>query len=266
LIPDAIIHAPVRERNMTRTWEIEYAKSRKIPVQASIDKIWSIDENLWGRSIEGGRLEEPDYAPPAEIFQWTKDPMHAASEPTEVSVDFKEGVPVAINGKKLSPANLVALANTIAGDHGVGRIDVMEDRMLGLKVRENYECPGATLLLKAHAALEALVLTAAELRFKKVVDQEWSQLAYQGLWFDPLKEDLESFIAKTQTRVEGNVKLKLFRGGLQVMGRSSPWALYSQELASFDTTTFNQNDSTGMVKNFGLQSRMYLALKAGKKV
>lgn len=266
LIPDAIIHAPVRERNMTRTWEIEYAKSRKIPVQASIDKIWSIDENLWGRSIEGGRLEEPDYAPPAEIFHWTKDPMNAASESAEVSVDFKEGVPVAINGKKLSPANLVALANTIAGDHGVGRIDVMEDRMLGLKVRENYECPGATLLLKAHATLEALVLTASELRFKKVVDQEWSQLAYQGLWFDPLKEDLESFIAKTQTRVEGNVKLKLFRGGLQVMGRSSPWALYSQELASFDTTTFNQNDSTGMVKNFGLQSRMYLALKAGKKI
>lgn len=265
LIPDAVIHAPVRERNMTRSWEIEYAKSRKIPVQASIDKIWSIDENLWGRSIEGGRLEEPDYAPPAEIFQWTKDPMSgAASEPTEVSIDFKDGVPTSINGKKLSPANLVALANTIAGDHGVGRIDVMEDRMLGLKVRENYECPGATLLLKAHGALEALVLTASELRFKKNVDQEWSQLAYQGLWFDPLKEDLEAFIAKTQTRVEGNVKLRLYKGGMQVIGRSSPWALYSQELASFDTTTFNQNDSTGMVKNFGLQSRMYLAMK-GKK-
>lgn len=265
LIPDAVIHAPVRERNMTRTWEIEYAKSRNIPVQASIDKIWSIDENLWGRSIEGGRLEEPDYAPPAEIFHWTKDPMNAASEPAEVEVTFKNGIPVALNGKTLSPAQLVIAANKIAGDHGVGRVDIMEDRMLGLKVRENYECPGSTLLLKAHAALEALVLTASELRFKKQVDNEWSQLAYQGLWFDPLKEDLEAFIAKTQTRVEGFVKLKLYKGSLQVIGRNSPWALYSQELASFDTTTFNQNDSTGMVKNFGLQSRMYLSLKEGKK-
>lgn len=265
LIPDAVIHAPVRERNMTRSWEIEYAKSRKIPVQASHEKIWSIDENLWGRSIEGGRLEEPDYAPPAEIFQWTKDPTNAASEPAEVSIDFKDGMPTAINGKALSPAKLVELANRISGDHGVGRIDIMEDRMLGLKVRENYECPGATLLLKAHSALEALVLTASELRFKKAVDQEWAQLAYQGLWFDPLKEDLEAFIGATQKRVEGNVKLRLFRGNLQVIGRSSSWALYSQELASFDTTTFNQNDSTGMVKNFGLQSRMYLSLKAGQK-
>ncbi len=264
MIPDAIIHAPVRERNMTRTWEIEYAKSRKIPVQASIEKIWSIDENLWGRSIEGGRLEEPDYAPPAEIFQWTKDPQQTPAEPTTVEIQFEKGVPVSINGKTLSPANLVFAANTIAGDQGVGRVDIMEDRMLGLKVRENYECPGSTLLLKAHAALEALVLTQAELRFKKIVDQEWSNLAYQGLWFDPLKEDLEAFIEQTQTRVTGMVRLKLFKGGMQVTGRSSPWALYSQELASFDTTTFDQNDSTGMVKNFGLQSRMYLKLKEGK--
>lgn len=265
MIPDAIIHAPVRERNMTRTWEIEYAKSRKIPVQASIDKIWSIDENLWGRSVEGGRLEEPDYAPPEEIFQWTKSSEASASEPAFVDVEFKEGLPVSLNGKALSAASLVIKANQIAGDHGVGRIDIMEDRMLGLKVRENYECPGATLLLKAHGALEALVLTQSELRFKKLVDQEWSQLAYQGLWDDPLKGDLESFIKNTQKRVTGTVKLKLFKGSLQVTGRASPWALYSQELASFDTTTFDQNDSTGMVKNFGMQARMYLALK-GKKV
>lgn len=264
-IPDAIIHAPIRERNMTRTWEIDYAKSRNIPVQASIEKIWSIDENLWGRSIEGGRLEEPDYAPPAEIFQWTKDPMQAAAEPANVEIEFKQGVPVALNGKTLSPANLVIQANKLAGDHGVGRVDIMEDRMLGLKVRENYECPGATLLLKAHAALEALVLTAAELRFKKQVDQEWAQLAYQGLWFDPLKEDLEAFVGSTQKRVDGKVFLKLYRGSMTIVGRSSPWALYNQDLASFDTTTFDQNESTGMVKNFGLQSRMYLQLKEAKE-
>ena len=265
MIPDAEIHAPVRERNMTRSWEIEYAKEKKIPIQASLERIWSIDENLWGRSIEGGRLEEPDFAPPAEIFRWTGDPLAAPGDAQQVAVDFRGGIPIAIDGVALKPAALIERANLLAGQHGIGRVDIMEDRMLGLKVRENYECPGATLLLKAHAALEALVLTREELRFKKLVDQEWSSLAYQGLWFDPYKEDLEAFIGATQKRVEGQVKLRLYRGGLQVVGRKSPWALYSEELASFDTTTFDQRDSTGMVKNFGLQSRMYLAIKEKMK-
>ena len=258
MMPNAVIHAPIRERNMTRSWEIEYAKKNNIPIQASLDKIWSIDENLWGRSIEGGRLEEPDFAPPAEIFHWTKDPKAAPDRAEEVTVQFVDGMPISIGGKKLSPAALVQEANRIAGENGIGRVDVMEDRMLGLKVRENYECPGAVLLLKAHAALEALVLTRDESRFKGLVDREWSSLAYQGLWFDPLKSDLEAFIAPTQKRVEGEVKLRLYKGGLQVIGRSSPWALYSEELASFDTTTFDQRDSEGMVKNFGLQSRMWM--------
>ncbi len=261
LIPNAVIHAPIREKNLTRSWEIEYAQKKNIPVQASIAKIWSIDENLWGRSIEGGRLEEPDFSPPEEIFQWTKSLSAALAEPSEVEIEFKEGIPVALNGKPLSPANLVAVANTIAGAHGVGRVDIMEDRMLGLKVRENYECPGAVLLLKAHAALEALVMTQQEQRFKKLVDLEWAQLAYQGLWFDPLKEDLEAFIGNTQKRVAGKVRLRLFKGGMQVIGRSSPWALYSEELVSFDTKNFDQRESTGMCKNFGLQSRLYLQLK-----
>jgi argininosuccinate synthase len=261
MIPDAVIHAPIREKNLTRTWEIEYAKSHGIPVQASVQKIWSIDENLWGRSIEGGRLEEPDFAPPEEIFQWTCSPELAPNQVQEVEIEFEKGIPVAMDGKKMSAFEIVEAANQLAGKNGVGRVDIMEDRMLGLKVRENYECPGAVLLLKAHAALEALVMTAQELRFKKLVDAEWSQLAYQGLWFDPLKEDLEAFINSTQKRVSGKVKLRLFKGSLQTIGRSSPLALYSEELASFDTTTFDQRDSVGMVKNFGLQSRMYLLLK-----
>jgi argininosuccinate synthase len=265
LIPDAVIHAPIRERNLTRSWEIEYAKTHNIPVQASLTKIWSIDENLWGRSIEGGRLEEPDFAPPEEIFLWTKGPGTALSEPGSLEVEFQNGIPTALNGKAMSPATLVAAANEIAGAHGVGRVDIMEDRMLGLKVRENYECPGATLLLKAHGALEALVLTQQELKFKKQVDQQWGELAYQGLWWDPLKEDLEAFISATQKRVSGKVKLRLFQGSLQVMGRTSPWALYSEDLVSFDTKTFDQRESTGMCKNFGLQSRMYLQLKQGMK-
>lgn len=261
LMPEAVIHAPVRERNMTRTWEIEYALKKNVPIQQSINKIWSIDENLWGRSIEGGRLEEPDFAPPEEIFKWTKSAEDANAKPTPVTIGFKNGVPVSINGKTSSPAQLVLEMNKLAGDNGIGRIDVMEDRMMGLKVRENYECPGATVFLKAHKALENLVLTREEIRFKALVDQEWSRLAYEGLWWDPLKDDLEAFIGSTQMRVTGDVKLQLFRGQPIVIGRSSPWALYNEELASFDTTTFDQRDSTGSVRNFGLQARMFHSIK-----
>lgn len=261
LIPNAIIHAPIRENNMTRTWEIDYAKKNNVPIQQSLDKIWSIDENLWGRSIEGGRLEEPDFAPPEEIFQWTRSVENSEEKPTTLTIQFKNGVPVSINGESASPAQLVLRMNEIAGKNGVGRIDIMEDRMMGLKVRENYECPAATVFLKAHKALENLVLTREEIRFKAIVDAEWSRLAYEGLWWDPLKEDLESFIQQTQTRVAGEVKLKLHKGTLTVIGRTSPWALYSADLASFDTTTFDQRESTGSVKNFGMQSRMYHHLK-----
>ncbi len=267
LMPEATIHAPVRERNMTRTWEIEYAQKNGVPIQQSLDKIWSVDENLWGRSIEGGRLEDPDYSPPEEIFQWTSSVEKAPAEARELVLDFENGVPVAIDGKSFSAAQTILLLNKIAGENGIGRIDIMEDRLLGLKVRENYECPAATLLLTAHRALEGLVLTREELKFKSLVDAQWSELAYQGLWFDPLKGDLEAFIAKTQTRVTGQVPLKLNKGNLKVVGRKSPWALYSEELASFDSQSFDQRESTGMVKHFGLQARMFSVLnqKLGQK-
>lgn len=260
LMPEAVIHAPIREKNLTRTWEIEYAIKKGVPIQQSIDKIWSIDENLWGRSIEGGRLEEPNFAPPEEIFQWTKSPKAAPDVVTELKMEFKNGVPVALNGDSFSPAELIAKANSFAGLNGIGRIDVMEDRMLGLKVRENYECPGSTLILTAHKALEALVLTRDEIRFKEKVDAQWGEIAYQGLWWDPFKDDLEAFINNTQKRVTGVVSMRLYKGSLQVIGRESPWALYSEDLASFDTTTFDQRESTGMVKNFGLQQRMFFHL------
>lgn len=267
LMPESTIHAPVREKNMTRVWEIEYAQKKNLPIKQSLEKIWSIDENLWGRSIEGGRLEDPDFAPPEEIFQWTKGVTTALSEPTEVTIEFEKGLPVSINGTSLSPVDLIGKANQLAGAHGIGRIDIMEDRMLGLKVRENYECPGSTLLLIAHKALEALVLTRDELRFKQNIDQEWSRLAYEGLWYDPLKEDLEAFIDKTQERVSGQVALRLFKGSCQVIRRSSSWALYSEALASFDNAeAYDQRESTGTVKNFGLQSRMYLQLKKNNKL
>jgi len=262
LMPQATIHAPVREKNMTRVWEIDYAQKKNLPIKQSLEKIWSIDENLWGRSIEGGRLEDPNFAPPEEIFQWTKGAQTALAEPVEVVVEFKKGIPVALNNTFSAAAELIGRANQLAGNSGVGRIDIMEDRMLGLKVRENYECPGATLLLTAHKALEALVLTREELRFKQSIDQEWSRIAYEGLWYDPLKDDLEAFIDKTQERVSGQVVLRLFKGSCQVIRRSSPWALYSEALASFDNAeAYDQRESTGTVKNFGLQSRLFLQAK-----
>ena len=260
LMPEAVIHAPIRERNLTRSWEIEYALKHNVPIQQSLEKIWSIDENIWGRSIEGGRLEEPDFAPPEEIFQWSVSPEKAPNEKTNLTIAFEQGIPTAVNGKKMGPAELVKYMNEVAGANGVGRIDIMEDRLMGLKVRENYECPASTVLLKAHGALEALVLTRDEIRFKKVVDLEWSKLAYEGLWFDPLKTDLESFIGTTQTRVTGEVVLSLYKGNTTIVGRKSPWALYSEDLASFDSKTFDQSESTGAVKNFGLQSRMFYSL------
>lgn len=261
MMPEAVIHAPIRERNLTRSWEIDYAQKKGVPIQQSLNKIWSVDENLWGRSIEGGRLEEPDFAPPEEIFKWTRSIDEAEAKPTQVTIGFKGGVPSTLNGKALSPANMILKMNELAGSHSIGRIDVMEDRMMGLKVRENYECPGASVFLKAHKALENLVLTREEIRFKAMIDQEWSRLAYEGLWWDPLKDDLEAFIASTQTRVNGEVKLNLYKGQATVVGRGSPWALYSEDLASFDTETFDQRESTGAVKNFGLQSRMYYQLR-----
>lgn len=257
LKPDMTIIAPMREHTWTRSEEIEYAKQKNIPITVSIDKIWSIDENLWGRSIEGGKLEDPFYAPPEEIFKWTKSIDEANSTPTEVTISFVEGIPVAIDGEKLTPMALVEKAHKIAGDNGVGRIDIMEDRILGLKVRENYECPAAKILIPAHKALEELVLTKEEREFKAVIDMKWGKLAYDGLWWDPLKEDLDAFINQTQTRVTGDVKLRLYKGSMQVIGRKSDFALYNEDLASFDSKTWDQNEATGIVKNHGMQSIMY---------
>ncbi len=261
LMPEMPIIAPMREKTMTRTWEIEYAKQKGIPISQSTDKIWSIDENMWGRSIEGGRLEEPDFMPPEEIFIWTKSPEDAPNTSTEVDLGFEDGVPVSVNGDRLSPVEMITRMHDIAGENGVGRVDIMEDRMIGLKVRENYECPAAVPIIMAHKALESLVCTMEELRFKSLVDQEWGKLAYQGLWFDPFKDDLEAFINKIQERVTGSVKLRFFKGSVKVMGRASKFALYNEDLASFDSQTFDQSKMEGMVAVHGLQARMYRQVK-----
>jgi len=273
LTPDIPILAPMREGKLlpdgkreawTRSEEIDYAQAHGLNVAQTKANIYSIDENLWGRSVEGGRLEEPDYCPPEEIFKWTKS-VETAATPRTVSIEFEHGAPVRLDGLTMKPLELVSALNAIAGDHGVGRVDIMEDRMLGLKVRENYECPAAVALITAHKALEALVCTQAELKFKSLVDREWAELAYKGLWFDPLKEDLEAFINSVQARVTGTVHLRFAKGSCVVVGRKSDWALYNEDLASFDSKTFDQSESTGIVKAHGMQSRMYWALKAANK-
>ncbi|MEZ0325023.1 MAG: argininosuccinate synthase [Fimbriimonas sp.] len=270
--PEIPILAPVREMNLTRTWEIEYAERVGAPIGQSKEKIWSIDENLWGRSIEGGRLEDPAYAPPEEIFQWTRSFEDAAGEPEVIEIAFVEGNPTSIRtlspgpspseGGAESPYEVILQANEIAGRHGIGRVDIMEDRMLGLKVRENYECPGATLLIAAHKALEALVTTYRERSFKTLVDQEWARMAYEGLWWDPFMEDLTAFTGSIQRRVTGKVRLRLFKSSLQVMGRESDFALYSEAAASFDDTqALEQSQMTGMVRTHGMESLLYARLR-----
>ena len=264
LMPDVPIIAPMREHNYTRSEEIAYARERNIPITVSADKIWSIDENIWGRSIEGGHLEEPDYAPPEEIFQWTANPLTAPDEIQKVMIGFEKGAPIMVDGKAMPPLELVEAVKEIAGRNGVGRVDIMEDRMLGLKVRENYECPASVVLVKAHHALEGLVATQSERAFKVSVDQKWGELAYQGLWFDPLKDALEAFINSIQERVTGEVMLTFYKGSCTVVGRRSPWALYNEDLASFDSKTFDQSESVGNVKTHGMQSRMFWSLARQK--
>jgi argininosuccinate synthase len=275
LMPDAEIIAPMREGRLlpngkrepwTRSEEIEYANAHGLDIPQTKARIWSIDENLWGRSIEGGRLEEPDYAPPEEIFQWTRGIDATPDTPSNLTLTFENGVPVAIDGQRVSPLELVVEMNKIAGAHGVGRVDIMEDRMLGLKVRENYECPAAVAILASHRALEALVCTQGELKFKSYVDKEWGEIAYKGLWLDPLKEDLEAFINQIQRRVCGDVHLRLAKGGVTVMGRKSDAALYNEDLASFDSKTFNQAESLGIVKAHGMQSKLFWQLRQQGKI
>ena len=261
LAPDLKIIAPVREWNMTRDEEIEYAKKKGIPVTSAAKK-FSIDQSIWGRSMECGILEDASKEPPEDAFEWTTSPEKAPDKPEYVTIGFKKGVPVALNGKKLAPLKLIEKLNKIAGNHGVGRIDHIEDRLVGLKSRENYECPAAVVILEAHKDLEKMVLTRHEVLFKQQIDAQWTFMVYAGLWVDPLRKDLEAFINKTQENVTGEVRVKLFKGGLQVVGRSSPMSLYDQNLVNYNIKTgFNQAYSKGFIELWGLQSRMANILK-----
>ncbi len=261
LAPDMKIIAPVRDWGLTREEEIEYAKTKGIPVSTAA-KMFSIDASVWGRAIECGLLEDASQEPPAEAYLWTVAAEKAPDKPEYVTIQFEAGVPVAVNGKKMKPLDIIQTVNEIAGKNGVGRIDHIEDRLVGIKSREVYECPAATVILEAHKDLEKMVMTRNEVLFKAQVDAQWVFLAYAGLWVDPLKDDLDAFINKSQENVTGEVRLKLFKGGLQVVGRSSPMSLYDKNLANYNIkTSFNQSYSKGFIELWGLQTRMYNALK-----
>ena len=254
---DLDVVAPVRELELTREWEMEYAEANDLPVQSGNDGVWSIDTNLWSRSVEGGDLEDPGHVPGEEIYAWTDDPA-TATETELVEITFENGYPVAIDGEELDPVALTHALNDRAGAHGVGRTDMMEDRMLGLKVRENYEHPAATTLLAAHEALEGLVLTKDERDFKRRVDDEWAQKGYEGLVDHPLLGALEGFIAETQSRVTGTVTIKFEGGRARPVARESEYAAYSEDAASFNTEDIGgitQNDATGVAKYHGFQGR-----------
>ena len=262
LAPDIEVIAPVREWNMTRDEEIKFAQEKGIPIPVDHDKPYSIDQNLWGRSIECGVLEYPDVEPPEEIYEWTVSPEEAPDKPEYVTIRFEDGVPTAINGEEMKPVELIETLNSIAGKHGVGRIDHIEDRLVGIKSREVYECPAAQVIIEAHKDLEKMVLTRHEISFKHQVDALWSTLVYTGLWMDPLKEDLDAFIDSTQKKVLGEVKVKLYKGGLHVVGRSSPLSLYDMNLATYNIESkFDQKSSKGFIELWGLPTRMAHALK-----
>ena len=247
--------APMRDLNLTREWEIDYARDHGIPVAVSREKIWSVDENIWSRSIEGGELEDPYVIPPEEIYEWTKSPERAP-EPETIELAFENGVPISLSGTATPGVALITKLNEIGGAHGVGRSDNIEDRVLGLKAREIYEHPAATILLTAHRDLESLVLTRDELRFKAMVDAAWAELAYEGLVDEPLYADLCAFVDETQKRVTGNVLVRLHAGSAVVVARRSDFALYSEELVSFGESSIDQRDSEGFSKYHGFQSRL----------
>jgi len=254
--PDLKIIAPVREWNMNREDEIKYAQKNNIPIKAK-KSIFSVDQNLWGRSIESGPLEDPFTEPPDESLEWCVPAKNAPDKAEYLEIEFDKGVPVSVDGRASSPVDLIQHLNHKAGLNGVGIVDHIEDRLVGIKSREVYECPAALTLVAAHKDLEKLVLTRHELSFKSKVEEEWSWLVYSGLWVEPSRLALDAFIDTTQQRVSGTVRVKLYKGGMRVVGRKSEESLYQHKLSTYDrSSTFDQNAAVGFIELWGLPSRV----------
>ena len=256
LNPKLKVIAPVREWNLSRDDELKFAKEKGLPVKEKTS-VFSTDQNIWGRSIESGSLEDPNNEPPEDAFKWVNSIEKTPDKPDYLELGFEEGIPISINGERMKGTEIISHVNEIAGNHGIGILDHMEDRLVGIKSREVYECPAAVSIMEAHYDLEKLVLTRHELEFKANVETQWVWLIYSGLWVDPLRDALEAFIDVTQRKVKGKVKLKMFKGGLRVVSRSSSNSLYDTELATYmSESTFDQRAAEGFINIWGLASEI----------
>jgi argininosuccinate synthase len=264
LAPELKIIAPAREWKMTREQTIQYAQAHNIPVPVTKVSPYSIDENLWGRGIECGVLEDTWNEPPEDAFLWTRPPEKTPARPAYLEIGFEKGIPVSLNGRKVEPVTLVQKVHELAGRHGVGRIDHVENRLVGIKSREVYEAPAAAVLLKAHQALEDLVLTKEQLRFKAQVAVDYADLVYNGLWFTGMRQDLAAYVESTQRYVTGTIRAKLFKGNCQVVARKSPYSLYNYSLATYDKgDVFDHSASPGFIHIWGLPVRTQARVQRG---
>ena len=259
LDPTLEIIAPVREWDMhTRQEEMDWAEAHGVTVPTTKSKPYSIDDNLWGRAIECGVLEDPMNRPPLDIYTMTTDPEKAPDEATEIEIEFKAGLPVAIDGEEMSYLDIIAKMNEIAGANGFGRIDMIENRMIGVKSRECYEAPGALALIEAHRGLEDMCLEREVLRYKLHIEHDWATLVYNGQWFSPLKHAMDAFFQTTQQCVTGLVRLKFYKGTCTVTGRKSDFSLYDYGLATYDAAdTFNHQSAKGFIDLYGLSTRVW---------
>ncbi|MED1915746.1 argininosuccinate synthase [Brevibacillus sp. DP1.3A] len=264
LNPDIKIVAPVREWGWTRDEEIEYAQKNNIPIPIDLDNPYSIDQNLWGRSCECGVLEDPWAAPPEGAYDLTKSITDAPEEAEEIEITFVQGKPTALNGEELPLAELILKLNKIAGNHGVGRIDHVENRLVGIKSREVYETPAATTLILAHRELEFLTQPREVAQFKPIVEQKLAQVIYEGLWYSPIRNAVQAFIEETQKHVTGVVRVKLHKGHAIVVGRTSASSLYSHELATYNAgDQFDHKAALGFIKLWGLPTKVYAQVNEG---
>jgi argininosuccinate synthase len=256
LAPDLKIIAPARDWGMTRDETIDYAKNHNIPIPITSKSPYSLDQNLWGRSIECGVMEDPWAEPPEDAFIWAKPLAETPDTPEYIEIGFEKGVPVAVDGRNMAGIDLIQRVNELAGKHGVGKVDHIEDRVVGIKSREVYEAPAAVALLQAHRALEAMTLSRDQLRFKQMVAAEYADLIYGGLWFTSFREDLAAYIESSQRFVTGTVRLKLFKGSCTAVGRKSPYSLYRHDLATYDKgDVFDQSAAVGFIHLWGLPAR-----------
>ncbi len=254
--PHLKVIAPARDWGMSRDEEMQYAQDRGIPVPTTRASPYSVDENLWGRSVESGVLEDPWVEPPEDVFTWTNSVERTPDKPLYLEIEFVQGIPVAIDGENLDGVSLIQLLNASAGQHGIGRIDHLENRLVGIKSREIYEAPAGVILHAAHQSLESLTLTKEQQRFKATVAQEYADLVYNGLWFSDHRQDLDVYVSSSQQFVSGTVRLRLYKGAFMVVGRQSPTPLYSYELATYDKADqFDHRAAAGFIKVYGLTTK-----------